>query len=122
MGGNIVKMPPENDAGRICGKSPDSNSDFAGWSGDCTGVTACVAILNGARSVTVNFAKIIRGDMNGDGAATLADAITALKAICGLKPGGIRADDVISGTDVDGDGKIGLADVIYILQALGQVR
>jgi hypothetical protein len=34
---------------------PDPGWSFAGWSGDCSGVGACVATMTGARSVTAHF-------------------------------------------------------------------
>ena len=66
--------------------------------------------------------KLLKGDLNNDGAVNLADAILALKAIGGLNPVGMRFDYATFGTDVNGDKKIGLAEVIYILQKVAGVR
>ena len=53
------------------------------------------------------------GDVNGDRAVTLADAILGLKVAIGLDTAG---DTISLGADVDGDQRIGLAEVIYVLQ------
>ena len=56
----------------------------------------------------------VRGDINGDGRLTAADATLALKATTGslsLTPDQIKAGDT------DGDGKVTLGDVLRILKA-----
>ncbi|MBU1744006.1 MAG: hypothetical protein KJ649_03795, partial [Proteobacteria bacterium] len=57
-----------------------------------------------------------KADVDGDGAANLADAILILKVMAGMNPGGIRTDYPTCGADVDCDGKIGLPEAIHILQ------
>src|SRR5436309_39601 len=37
---------------------PDSNSTFAGWSGDCTGTGTCHVTMSQGRSVTAHFTKM----------------------------------------------------------------
>ena len=106
--------------------APDSNSDFAGWSETgiaCPGTGSCTVLVDGAKFVNTDFTrKILKGDMNDDGAVNLADAILVLNVIGGLNPAGIRADYATSGTDVNGDNKIGLAEAIYILQKVAEMR
>lgn len=58
------------------------------------------------------------GDFDGSGAADLADAVTVLQVISGLKP----AQAMDSAGDVDRDGKIGLPEVLYILQKVAGIR
>jgi hypothetical protein len=64
------------------------------------------------------------GDINGDGAITLTDAIVALQIAAGLTPpaGAIQAGYTPSLGDVNGDGKTGLPEVLYILQKTAGVR
>ncbi len=59
----------------------------------------------------------IPGDLNSDGAVTLADAIIALQILVGL-----QIDNTICQFAVKGDGKIGMQDVIYILQTVAGIR
>jgi len=64
----------------------------------------------------------IPGDMDGDDAVTLADAIIALQVMVGMQPQGLREDYATSGADVNGDDRVGMAEVLYILQkAAGMV-
>lgn len=49
------------------------------------------------------------GDVNGDGAINLADAIAALKTAAGLP------DAVIRQADVNNDQKIGLEEAVFVL-------
>jgi hypothetical protein len=63
--------------------------------------------------------EAILGDVNGDRAVTLADAILALKVTGGLSTGG---ETVNKGASVNGDGKIGMAEVLYILQHAAGLR
>jgi len=58
------------------------------------------------------------GDFDGSGTADLADAVTVLQVISGLKP----AQAMDSAGDVDRDGKIGLPEVLYILQKVAGIR
>ena len=62
------------------------------------------------------------GDINGDGAVDLRDAVVALQTLSGVIPAGIRNDYASSGADVNGDGKIGMVEVIFILQSLVGLR
>jgi hypothetical protein len=59
-----------------------------------------------------------KGDIDGDKAVSLGDAIMALQLLAGA--------DVVSTVhkraDVDGNAQIGLADVIYVLQTVARLR
>jgi len=43
--------------------TPDSGSVFTGWSGACSGTTACVVTMNSAQSVTATFAATYSGTL-----------------------------------------------------------
>ena len=59
------------------------------------------------------------GDINGDRAIALDDAILSLKVINRVDTqGAVAPDYVYSGAEVNGDGKVGLAEVIYIMKRL----
>ncbi len=61
----------------------------------------------------------LKGDISGDDAVTLADALIALVTAAGSdSPGMIRSDYVSSGVDVNGDDRIGIEEVIHILQRI----
>lgn len=64
----------------------------------------------------------IPGDMDGDGAVTIADAIIALQAMAGMHPQGLRLDCKTSGTDVNKDGRLALQEAVYILQRVAGMR
>lgn len=49
------------------------------------------------------------GDVNGDGAVDLADAIMAMQILTGIEP----AEPYYIQADVNGDGKIGMAEMVY---------
>ncbi len=58
-----------------------------------------------------------RGDVNGDEAVDLADAVVALQVTVGLNPAGVNA-----AADVNGDGQIGIEEFIFILQKIAGLR
>lgn len=89
---------------------------FYAWAKDAAG-----NVSFGKRAI-VNFRRIPEGDINGDGTVNLADALLALKVLCGVNPAGILPDYPSSGADVNGDGKIGFAEIIYIIQRLSGIR
>jgi len=89
------------------------------WTWKCTGsgggTTAdCTA--------NILLPLICRGDINGDEALTIADAILTLKVLIGSNPLGIRKNYPTSGADVNSDGRIGVAEAISILQVLSGLR
>jgi hypothetical protein len=57
------------------------------------------------------------GDINGDEAVNLADAVLCLIALVGLS-----GSDVSIKADVDGDGKIGLPEAIFVLRSIAGMR
>lgn len=64
----------------------------------------------------------LKGDLNVDGNANLADAILACQVLADFSPSQLRADYATSGCDVDGDGKVGLEELIYLLSKVQGVR
>jgi hypothetical protein len=64
----------------------------------------------------------IQGDINGDGAVTLADAIAALQVMANMQPQSLREDYTLSNADVNGDGRVGVTEAIYILQQVAGER
>jgi len=61
---------------------------------------------------------IMIGDVNGDSAITLADAIMALQVAAGVTPGQPPSQNA----DISGDGRIGLSEAIYIMQKAAGLR
>ncbi len=69
------------------------------------------------QTAVIQTEGVIRGDIDGDDAAGLADAILALRTLAGMNTSGlIRANYAASGTDVNGDGKVGFEEVFYLLK------
>ncbi|RJP39325.1 MAG: DUF333 domain-containing protein [Desulfobacteraceae bacterium] len=60
----------------------------------------------------------IKGDLNGDMAVTLADAVLGLQVCAGLAPSG----DLFPGADVNADDRVGLEEVIFILGDLAEAQ
>ncbi|MGD9972827.1 MAG: DUF1566 domain-containing protein [Desulfatirhabdiaceae bacterium] len=60
---------------------------------------------------TIYGEQKVKGDINGDGIISLADAIVGFQIMTGGQPSAINP-----AADINGDGKIGMAEVIYILQ------
>lgn len=69
----------------------------------------CLNLLGGA---------IIPGDVDGSGAADLADAIQILQVVSGASP----APVVCKNADVNNDAKIGLAEAIFCMEAVAGLR
>lgn len=101
-----------------------SYSDFT-YNGDYR-ITFYARNTNGNVSVSPSITVTVtgglntgtQGDVNGDKAITLADAILALQITAGITPTGT----VTTTGDVNNDGKIGLPEVIYILQTIATIR
>ena len=71
--------------------------------------------VHGGRNPMVADAE---GDLNGDCALTLGDAIFGLRLMVGIEPSGtLRMEG-----DVNGDGKIGTEEIIWILQKICDLR
>jgi len=106
------------------------NNDTGNYEGVLTGLTqtGLYTIVVLAEDVvkevsdpnTAHISVFVKpGDVNGDDKVDLADAILALKVLCGVNAG----DETVNlGADVNGDGKIGLAEAMYVLQVLAELR
>lgn len=78
-----------------------------GWTGDVY-CTDCGTLVEEGEPIP----KLpLRGDANGDGAVSVADAIFILKIVSGWK-----IEHNIGCCDADGDGKISVADAVLILK------
>ncbi len=64
----------------------------------------------------------LKGDINGDLKADLADAVLGLQIVAGIESGNIRQDYIGSHTDVSGDNKIGMEEVLHILNKIGALK
>ncbi len=65
----------------------------------------------------------LKGDINGDAAMNLKDAMIALKVAAGVDgPIPVRSDYISSEIDLSGDDRIGVEEVIYILQDVAGLR
>ncbi len=62
------------------------------------------------------------GDINGDNAVDLKDAILVLQVVAGKTVSSVRPNYPSSGADVNDDGMIGLEEVFYILQRISGLR
>jgi len=80
-------------------------------------------VTNGTKSVTVNF-KIIekpandKGDFDGDGELTVADALAALRIAARMAE---SSDEAIAIGDIDADGEITVADALAILRVAARM-
>ena len=83
-----------------------------------------LVVTNGSKSVTVNFTVIDtkpaqkRGDFNGDGKITVADALDALRIAARLAP---ETPEALAIADIDRDGKIGVNDALAILRVAARL-
>ena len=83
-----------------------------------------LVVTNGTKSVTVNFTVIDstpavkRGDMDGDGEITVADALKALRIAAKLV---VPAEADTATGDIDGDGEITVADALKILRVAAKL-
>jgi hypothetical protein len=72
--GTMVTLTPTADP---------TTSDFAGWSGDCTGTGACVVTIDAARNVTASFTlktRTLTVARTGDGGGTIS--VSPGAAVC----------------------------------------
>lgn len=74
---------------------------------------AAIFILGSLASVVFGAPAVIKGDINGDGRITIADARMVLKLV--MKPDSATSAQKAA-ADVDGDGKITLKDARLLLQ------
>ena len=64
----------------------------------------------------------IPGDINGDGAVDLKDAIVVLRVLAGINTTELRPNYAASGADVNGNGKVGMEELVYILSKATGLR
>jgi hypothetical protein len=64
----------------------------------------------------------LKGDINGDLKADLADAVLGLQILAGIESENIRQDYIESHTDVSGDNKVGMEEVLHILNKIGTLK
>jgi len=64
------------------------------------------------------YTHILKGDINGNGAVDLTDAVMVLQVLSRVTP----TQPINKNANVDGDGKIGLQEAIYILQGVAEMR
>jgi hypothetical protein len=65
-----------------------------------------------------NVVEILRGDINGNGAVDLIDAILTMQVLSGFAP----SQPIHKNRDVDGNASLGLQEVIFIFQRLSGLR
>jgi hypothetical protein len=70
----------------------------------------------------INFNLPVLGDLDGDFAMGIADAIIGLKVLSNLNPPDIRSDYINSGADINGNNKVDLDEVMFILQKMSELR
>jgi hypothetical protein len=70
--------------------------------------------------VDINFNVL--GDLDGDSAVGIADAIVGLKVLSNLDPTSFRSDYINSGVDINGNARVDLDEVIFILQQSSGLR
>lgn len=85
---------------------------LVGSGGDDAGKWKGPIYIDAVRAV-VPAQPVVKGDLNGDGKVTIADATLSLKMAVGLNTPDAGA---ISAGDVNGDGKITIADTTLILR------
>ncbi len=71
------------------------------------------------QNIPMTLATVAPGDMNGDGAISLADAVLALQ----MEAGDLGFSlDVHKQADVNRDGRIGVEEALYVLQEASGLR
>jgi hypothetical protein len=86
-----------------------------------SGTARTGTLLIAGASFTVNqpgASAVMMGDINGDAAIDITDAVLAIQVISGITP----EQSINSNADVNEDGKIGLPEAIYILQKTAEMR
>lgn len=93
----------------------ENDSNFNGWTGDCTGTADCTVKMDGAKDITADF--ILKGDVNDDDLVDLTDAALALRIMSAGMPANVNIR-----SDMNADGKIGLQEAVYVLQRAAGAR
>lgn len=97
---------------------------FSGWSGACLGTGDCVISLDMSKDVTATFSAVTKGDVNGDKAINVFDALLVLQNAVGLyTPTDVntfKAAADVAPVDNNGmpkgDGKVDVFDALAILR------
>ncbi len=76
------------------------------------------SITSSGHRICAEFYPVPMGDIDGNDVVDLADAILALKILCGIDIGDQK---IFIDADVNGDGKIGIEEVVYILQKIAEL-
>lgn len=91
--GTVTSSPQSINCGATCSApftsgtvvtltaTPDPNSTFTGWSGDCSGTAACTVTMNTAHNVTATFAPssyALQLVINGTGSGSVASSPAGL--------------------------------------------
>ncbi len=81
-----------------------------------------LAVVNGGKAVTLTFtinaAQQIKGDVDGDGEITVADALSVLRVAAKLAP---STPEMLAVGDIDGDGEITVAGALSILRVAAKL-
>ena len=75
---------------------------------------------NSAELVDINFNVL--GDLDGDFAVGISDAIVGLQVLSNLHPSKFRSDYVNSDVDINGNNKLDLGEIVFILQQTSGLR
>ncbi len=106
----------------IEGESASREVSVSGFDSHCGGVKTVVIVYEGFEAVfevTVNgSAAVIKGDTDGDGEITVADALSALRVAAKLAE---PTPELIACCDTDGDGEITVADALAILRVAAKL-
>jgi fibronectin type 3 domain-containing protein len=68
--------------------TPDAGSNFAGWSGACTGTGTCTLTMNVAKSVTATFALLVSHIVDLSWSPSAAQNIVGYNVYRGTAAGG----------------------------------
>jgi hypothetical protein len=131
-------------------KNSPNSSDATSCTVDvdtCSQVKSPITIVKGNTKITLNVRKdklldyyfavsavddrdlegettdeiiVMKGDINGDGAVNLKDAILVFKLMSRVPSTGLGT--IVRFADVHTDGKLGVEDAIYILQKVASLR
>lgn len=66
--------------------------------------------------------EFVKGDINADFFADLADAIISLQVLSGITPTDIRGDYKTAEIDISGNDMIGMEEAVYALQSAAGMR
>ncbi|MBN1381258.1 MAG: hypothetical protein JXA41_06265 [Deltaproteobacteria bacterium] len=67
-------------------------------------------------------AKPLPGDLDGNEAVDMGDAVLVLQILSGQVPDQLRFEYVEAGVDINGDNQAGLAELLYIMQTTSGLR